>query len=188
MGTIKKLRQSIIKHDELYAEGKPIITDSEYDALYNELLRLEIEHPEMYSKDSPTQRITPVVVDSIEKSKHREPMLSLADVNKEEGVNKFLDGKDEILMQDKMDGVSVILTYKDGELIKGVTRGDGRVGDDVTHNIEQIPNVPKRIAYKGILEVRVEVILPFKEFHRLNANGRYSNPRNTVAGAIRRHD
>lgn len=188
MHRINTLRKEITKHDELYAKGQPIITDTEYDTLYNELVQLEINNPEMFDKDSPTQKITPVVVDGIEKSDHREPMLSLRDVNDKEGIDKFLSGEDEILMQDKMDGITIVLTYNNGQLIKAVTRGDSRTGDDLTHNIEQIPNVPKRIAYKGDLEVRGEVILPFKEFERINKDGKYSNPRNTVAGAVRRHD
>lgn len=188
MKTIEELRSEIRMHDQHYANGQPIITDTEYDKLYNQLIKLEQENPELITKDSPTQVITPIVVDKIQKSKHREPMLSLRDVNTFDGIQDFIQDKNEILIQDKMDGITIVLTYNNGKLIKAVTRGDGFTGDDLTHNIQQIENVPKTIDFDGRLEVRGEIILPYDEFDRLNVNGDYSNPRNTVAGAVRRHD
>lgn len=185
---LEKLRNEIRMHDQHYAIGKPIITDTEYDAIYRQLVHLEQDQPELITKDSPTQTITPIVVDEIHKSSHRQPMLSLRDVNTFDGIQSFIQDKNEILIQDKMDGITIVLTYDDGKLVKAVTRGDGFTGDDLTHNIQQIDNVPKTIDFKGPLEVRGEIILPYKDFERLNVNGDYSNPRNTVAGAVRRHD
>lgn len=188
MNKIIELRNEIHKHNQLYAKGEPIITDTEYDKLYQYLVKLENENPDLFDQSSPTQTITPIIVDKINKSKHRNPMLSLNDVNTIDALEKFLKEYSEVLMQYKMDGITIVLSYENGILIKAVTRGNGFIGDDLTHNILQIKNIPKTIHYKGTLEVRGEVILPFKEFNEQNINGEYSNPRNTVAGAIRRHD
>lgn len=185
---IKELRKDIIKHDNLYAKGEPIITDTEYDDLYRKLVKMESEDPNLVIPSSPTQYITPEVVDVINKRKHNTPILSLNDVNDLDLLDKFIKDRSEIIKQYKMDGITIVLTYEDGKLQRAVQRGDGRSGDDVTHNVMQVDNVPKQIPYKGILEVRGEAIIPYADFDKLNVDGKLSNPRNTVSGAMGRHD
>lgn len=192
-----KLRKDIDTLDNLYEtneltllEGK-LISDSEYDEMYMELDRLEIENPEFKDINSPTQRITTAVVDSLEKFNHSSPMLSLEKITTTEGILKFASkGNDnsKIVAEDKLDGLTIVLTYVLGRLQLGVTRGDGYVGEVVTHSVRTFANIPKVIPFKGKLEVRMEALVPYKEFERINASGEYSNPRNLASGTVRQLD
>lgn len=186
---IKELQKEITKHDELYSLNQPIITDSEYDDLYMELERLEKENPTVDITDSPTQKIKTVVVSELEKKKHRTPMLSQQKINTEEGIKDFVSNANgEFLVQDKLDGITIVLNFNKGRLTSAVSRGNGEIGEDLTHNAIHFSNLPAVIPFKGELEVRGEAILPFEDFKVLNKDGKYSNPRNLVSGSLRQLD
>ena len=183
------LRKEVSKHDLLYSEEKPIITDSEYDELYLELDRLERENPEFYDSESPTQKIITTVVSSLEKVRHRTPMLSQQKITTKEEVIDFCNkNKGVILAQEKLDGITIVLAYENGRLVEAVSRGDGEVGENLLHNARHLVNLPKVIPFKGRLESRAEAVLPYKDFERINIDGKYSNPRNLVSGALRQLD
>lgn len=185
---IKELVEEVKKHDLLYDEGKPVITDTEYDVLYNRLVNLEKEYPEYITEDSPTQRIYSVLLDELVKVEHTDPLLSLEKVNNEEGLLKFLDRfeEDEIITVGlKEDGLTVKLVYENGVLQQASTRGDGTVGEDITHSIRTLKSVPTHIEYENRLEIRGEAVIPFKEFERINVDGKYKSPRNLVSGSVR---
>lgn len=183
---IYKLRSSIIKHDLYYANGNPIITDTEYDNLYMELVELERLYPQFYDANSPTQKIYDVVVNGLTKINHTYPMLSQDKINTEDGIDKFLDkSNDEILVQQKLDGLTLVLKYNNGILTKAITRGDGYVGEDVTHVVINTHNVPKKINFFGDLEVRCEGVIPNKIFEEININGKYKSSRNLASGTVR---
>lgn len=190
---IKELRREVDKHDALYDLGNPIITDSEYDALYLELEALEREYPEYYNAESPTQKIKTVIVDGLKTIKHRIPMLSQQKMTTKEDVKSFLDsvwdneGQD-ILVQEKLDGITIVLAYENGRLVEAVSRGNGEEGEDLLHNVKTFTNLPKIIDFKGRLEIRAEAVLPFEDFNRINEDGKYSNPRNLVSGSLRQLD
>lgn len=187
---IEELVDLIIMHDKLYEENQPIITDSEYDALYLELMELETKFPQFAPRYSPTQNIYTKTVDSLAKSKHSVPMLSQDKATTLERIEEWRkqSSKSNLVIQHKMDGLTLVLTYTNGQLTKAVTRGNGEIGEDVTHNAMVITNIPKLIDYKDVLEVRGEVVVPFAEFDRINTNGQYSNPRNLASGTIRQLD
>lgn len=183
---IKQLREEVMKHDLLYDEGTPIITDSEYDQMYYELVSLEEKHPEFADENSPTKRIYSVVVDSLKKVKHSTPMLSQDKGHTEEDIVKFANkSDDEIIVGDKEDGLTIVLKYNNGIYYEASTRGDGYIGEDVTHTVRTITNLPKKISFKGYLEVRAESVIPFSEFERINVDGKYKSPRNLVSGSVR---
>lgn len=199
---IEFLREEVIKHDISYAKGKPTITDTAYDKLYMELVDLEAKHPELYSAESPTQKIYDVKVDGLVKVKHATPMLSQDKANTIEEVMKFIsrgknnievknsNGKLIVIAQQKLDGLTIVLTYKNGVLVKAVTRGDGYIGEDVTHNILNTSNVPKTIDFEGELEVRAEGIIPEEIFEKINMaipnpEDRYRTARNLASGTVR---
>ena len=186
---IKFLRKEITKHDKLYAQNKPIITDSEYDKLYLELEKLEKEYPEYYDANSPTQKITTTIVESLEKVEHREPMLSQQKITTEEEVIDFVNKyNSSILIQEKLDGITIVIAYDNGRMVEAVSRGDGYIGENLTHNAKHFVNLPKVIPFKGRLELRAEGILPFIDFEKMNSDGKYSNPRNLVSGSLRQLD
>lgn len=183
---INFLRKEISKHDILYSKNQPIITDTEYDNLYMELEKLERENPEFYSADSPTQKIVTAIVDSLEKVEHRKPMLSQQKITTEKEVIDFLlKNKSDVLVEEKLDGITIVLTYENGRMIEAVSRGDGYIGENLLHNVIHLVNLPKIIPYKNRLEIRAEAILPFKDFEKMNVDGKYSNPRNLVSGSLR---
>lgn len=199
MKRIFELREEVRKHDELYDKGNPIISDSEYDSLYLELERLELENPEYFDKDSPTQKIVTTVVSELKNVTHRTPMLSHQKVTTKEEVFAFFntfkkfkgnnrDCDDEILAEEKLDGITIVLTYLQRHLIRAVSRGNGEVGEDLFHNVRTLENVPKTIDYSGRLEVRAEIVLPFEAFDKMNVDGKHSNPRNLVSGSLRQLD
>lgn len=186
---IKELREEITNHDRLYSKNKPIITDSEYDELYLRLEELEKKYPEFQDRESPTQRIVTTIVDGLKKVRHTEPMLSQQKINDKKGLVDFLEKKEgDILIQEKLDGITLVLKYREGKLLEAVTRGDGEIGEDLYHNVVHFENVPKTIKHLGELEIRTEAVLPFKDFEKMNMDGRYSNPRNLVSGSLRQLD
>lgn len=185
------LQQEIKKHDELYEQNQPIITDSEYDALYQELIALEEQHPELVTPDSPTQRIVTTLVSSLKKVQHDNPMLSQDKVNNEEGLRKFLaknTSGSRFIVQQKLDGLTIVEGRQNGKMAQAVTRGDGYIGEDVSHTVKTFDNIPSSIPFENPLSVRMEAIIPFDEFERINVDGKYSNPRNLASGTVRQLD
>jgi DNA ligase (NAD+) len=206
---IEKLRQEIRHHDYLYyVLNQPEISDTEYDKLYKKLVDLEKKYPQFITPDSPTQRVSGQPAELFQPVKHAKPMLSLentysAEEVKEwdERVNKGIKGeKWEYVVEPKIDGVSTALTYKNGILEVGATRGDGETGEDITANIKTIRSVPLSLLAAShyplpvFLEIRGEVYIEKKEFNRLNEkmNSRgetiFANPRNATAGSLRQKD
>jgi DNA ligase (NAD+) len=203
---IARLREEIRRHDhKYYVEAAPEITDLEYDRLIERLKRLEAEHPELVTPDSPTQRVGERPVSELPSVAHRLPMLSIDNTYSIEELRKFAERTEKLLggepvewvVELKVDGVAVSLLYEDGVLRRGVTRGDGRTGDDVTHNIRTIKDVPLRLRgndFPPVLEVRGEVYMTNSDLVRLNEEQRaagkppFANTRNVTAGSIRQLD
>ena len=185
---------------EYYTLDKPTITDQEYDRYMNELINLEEKYPELISEDSPTRRVGSKVIDKFKKVNHEIPMLSLGKVFNETEIIAFDERiKKEIkdpkyVCELKIDGLSVSLQYKDGKLVRGATRGDGVVGEDITHNVETIKTIPLTLNQKIDIEVRGEIYMGKKAFKELNEkrnkNGEelLANPRNAAAGSVRQLD
>ncbi len=205
---IEKLRDEIRRHDELYYVGNaPEISDREYDELMEKLQKLEEAHPELLTPDSPTQRVGGRPAEGFPEVVHTRQMLSLDNSYNidelrafDERCQRLAEGRPlEYVAELKIDGLSLSLQYEDGLLVRGVTRGDGRIGEDVTQNARTIRSVPLRLKSqtRGIdsgLEVRGEVFIPRDVFERTNAEReeqgepRFMNPRNAAAGAIRQLD
>ncbi|MBK7875946.1 MAG: NAD-dependent DNA ligase LigA [Planctomycetes bacterium] len=209
---IDELRAAIRRHDRLYyVEGRPEVSDAEYDRLFRELKALEAAHPELVTPDSPTQRVgAPLPEGSgFATVAHRVPMLSIDSLFTNDEVREFearilrflkLEDADlEWMVEPKFDGVSAALVYEDGKLVQGLNRGDGERGEDVTQNLRTVRNLPlaldgSRRPFPARLEVRGEVLIDRKRFAAFNAEraeqglDTFANPRNTVAGALRRND
>jgi DNA ligase (NAD+) len=202
---VAELRQEINRHNHrYYVLDDSVIGDAAYDGLMQELRRLEEEHPDLVNPDSPTQRVGARPAEGFSQVQHRLPMLSLANAfNLEElqswyrRTKNLLDDADfDLVCELKIDGLAVSLTYENGVLVQGATRGDGYVGEDVTQNLRTIRSMPITLMGKPppYLEARGEVYLPLEVFHRLNEERAergeppYANPRNTGAGSVRQFD
>ncbi len=198
------LRQKI---DELsyqyYTLDKPTMSDYEYDMLYRELENIEKAHPEWVTPDSPTQRVGSKISGGFEKYTHDRPMLSLGDVFNDNELREFdrrvrsdLGGEAlEYVVELKIDGLAVNLIYENGQFVRGVTRGDGVVGEDITNNVRTIRTIPLRIdSNSPHIEIRGEVYMPVASFSALNEQRRndelepFANPRNAAAGSLRQLD
>ena len=187
MNRISELREQLSLFDEAYEKGQPLISDTEYEKKYSELQKLEKKAGDV-SQTSPTQTIPFFKVDGLETVKHTVPMLSLDKTNRHDILRKwYSQAKDKVLVQPKLDGLTIVLRYKNGNLVDAITRGNGLEGERVLHTVSTIQNLPKNIPFKGYLEVRGEAYISFEEFSRIN-KGEYSNPRAMAAGVIRRHD
>jgi len=200
---IEELRDLIRYHDrKYYIDAAPEISDREYDQLMEELRRLEAEHPELITPDSPTQRVGESTVEGLEKVVHSEPMLSIENTYDVEELREFgrraqklLPGEQiDWVVELKIDGVAMAIVYENGRLVRGITRGDGRVGDDVTHNVRTLRDVPLKLLGRHVpelLEVRGEVYLTNSDLVRLNEKQQarglptFANTRNVTAGSIR---
>ncbi len=192
---VEYLRKTLEYHSrKYYVEDNPEISDYEYDMLFRELEDIENEHPDLKSENSPTQRVGGSALDKFEKVKHDVPMGSLTDVFSYDELERFLDKNDKLVysVEPKIDGLSVSLVYDNGVFVRGATRGDGLVGEDVTSNLKTIRSIPLSIDYKGHLEVRGEVFMPREAFEKINASrnekDRFANPRNAAAGSLRQLD
>lgn len=171
-----------------YAEDREIMSNREYDALYDELEALEQETG-MVLAGSPTASVGYEAVDELPKEAHVVPMLSLGKTKEREELRSWLNGKDGILSW-KLDGLTVVLTYRDGALLKAVTRGNGEVGEVVTNNAKVFRNIPLHIPYQGELVVRGEAVITYRDFEEINSriediDARYKNPRNLCSGSVR---
>jgi DNA ligase (NAD+) len=199
---VQRLREEIRKHDRLYyIEAAPVVSDLEYDKLLKRLTELEGKHPELITADSPTQRVGDAPVSELESVTHAQPMLSIDNTYSVEELrefaartNKLLDGEPVTwVVEYKIDGVAVSLRYENGLLVQGATRGNGVVGDDITHNVRTIGDVPLKLLGNPppLLEVRGEVYMTNHDLVALNQEQQakggqiYKNTRNLCAGAIR---
>ncbi|HEX8423050.1 MAG TPA: hypothetical protein VF634_06545, partial [Pyrinomonadaceae bacterium] len=212
---IAGLRDELRHHEELYyVYDNPEISDADYDALMARLQALETEHPELATPDSPTQRVGGRPAEEFAEYVHRRPMLSLDNSYNledlrafDERIRRLADGRRfDYVAELKIDGLSISLHYERGLLVRGVTRGDGRRGEDVTQNVRTIRSIPLRLKDAGgaanlpdmpdmpDMEVRGEAYLSRKTFERINAEReqaeepRFANPRNAAAGTIRQLD
>ena len=204
-----ELVAEIRRHDDLYYQkDSPVISDAEYDGLLRELEALEREHPALRSEDSPSQRVAGRPVESLESVAHRRPMLSLANTYGRDEVVEWFDSVKDFLatgeddepprlhIEPKLDGVALELVYEKGVLARAITRGDGKVGDDVTHTVRTIRDVPRELqgAAPDLLEVRGEVIMSHANFAAVNAardeagEERFVNPRNLASGTLKMLD
>ena len=200
---IIELREELHAHNHrYYVENAPEISDQEFDALMRELQELEARHPEMHDDNSPTQRVGSDLSSEFQQVAHRYPMLSLANTyNRQEvadwyeSVSRGLHGADfEVCCEMKYDGLSISLTYENGRLVRGVTRGDGVNGDDVTANVRTIRCIPLVLTgddYPKDFEIRGEILMPWKVFENLNAEREkaeeplFANPRNAASGTLK---
>jgi DNA ligase (NAD+) len=200
---IAALRETIRHHDrKYYVEATPEITDLQYDRLMQQLTKLESEHPELITADSPTQRVGEQPVSHLNQVAHREPMLSIDNTYNETELRKFIARTEGLLSGEpiewvvelKIDGVAASLIYEEGLLVRALTRGNGKVGDDVTHNVRTIADVPLKLTTDrppSLLEVRGEIYMTNSALVSLNerqaAKGEaaYANTRNVAAGSIR---
>jgi DNA ligase (NAD+) len=181
---------------------QPSIADSQYDALMRELQKLEQQHPELITPESPTQRVGAPPSSQFAPVTHPQPMLSLANARNRdelqawaERLSRLLDGDPfQLVTEPKIDGLAVSLLYRDGVLVRGATRGDGITGEDVTPNLRTVRSIPLRIPYSGMVEVRGEVYLPLSGFEQVNVERAeaglptFMNPRNSAAGSLRQQD
>src|SRR3954462_977825 len=197
-----RLRAEIERHNQLYYQhAKPEISDQQFDALLRELQDIEQAHPELRTPDSPTQRVGGAPLEGFTQITHRVPMMSLDNTYSEEELREFFKrlqkglGREQILctVEPKVDGVAVSVRYENGVLAHAATRGDGRVGDDITQNLKTIRSLPLRLP-KGTpqtFEVRGEVYMTRSVFDKLNREREeageptYANPRNTTAGTLK---
>ncbi|MFH0731327.1 MAG: NAD-dependent DNA ligase LigA [Candidatus Omnitrophota bacterium] len=201
---IEKLRNEIREHDyKYYVENKPQIQDHDYDKLMRQLIDLERAHPELITKDSPTQRVSERPVDGFPKIKHRAGMFSMDNTYSADELREFDKRVKKNLPKEgisyvvelKIDGVSISLTYENGVLTQGATRGDGETGDDVTQNLRTITAIPlcvqKAAGFPRLIEIRGEVYLSHKAFAQINKDKQqnaeevFANPRNAAAGSLK---
>ena len=199
------LKNKIEKYNNFYYnEDNPIISDMEYDGLLRKLKEMEKEYPALLEiDDSPTEKIGGTASNKFSKVEHKVPMLSLSNTYNiaeiedfDKRVKKIINFSEKIeyILELKLDGLSISLIYENGNLTRAVTRGDGKIGEDVTENIMEIESIPKKLKEPISLEVRGEIILPIKNFNKINEereeNGEevFANPRNAAAGTIRQLD
>ena len=189
-----------LANHEYHVLDKPTITDQEYDKYLRELITLEEKHPEYKFKNSPTSRIGGEVITEFKKVVHETPMISLSNVYNEEEIRDFdsrvrkeIDNP-EYIAELKIDGLSVALYYENGNFLRGATRGDGFTGEDITHNVKTIKNIPLTLKEKINIEVRGEIYMPKASFEKANKERLlqglelFANPRNAAAGSIRQLD
>lgn len=198
---IKELRSLIEHHTMLYyVEDSPVISDADFDALMKELIAFEEQYPQYVTEDSPTQRVGGLALSKFNQLKHNIPLMSLSNAFSRGELLEFdarvrqVMPKVSYVMEFKIDGLSVALTYKDGSFMMGATRGDGEVGEDVTSNLRTIRSIPMKLKEKVSLVVRGEVYIPKDKFIELNEQQEekglavFANPRNAAAGSLRQLD
>jgi len=199
---INELRELLKQYGyEYYVLDEPTVPDAEYDHKLHELIKLEEEFPEFITEDSPTQRIGGEPLEGFQKVEHLVPMMSLGNAFNEQDLRDFArrasQGTDEeisFVCELKIDGLAVSLTYENGKLTRGATRGDGTTGEDITTNLRTIRSIPLTIAETGTIEIRGEAFMPHKSFLALNEAKKeneeepFANPRNAAAGSLRQLD
>lgn len=209
---VKTLRKTLDTYNyEYYVQDNPSVPDAEYDRLFHQLKKIEQQHPELVTADSPTQRVGAAPLTEFKQIEHKVAMLSLDNAFSEEDLEQFctrvlktlfdeesVDDKSvEFALEPKLDGVAVSLLYKAGQLVYGATRGDGKTGEDITHNVRTINSIPLTLRGEGFpdeLEVRGEIFMPTDSFEALNQKAlsdgtkRFVNPRNAASGSLRQLD
>ena len=201
---IEELRNIIEENNEAYyVFDAPKITDFEYDELYRELKRLEEEYPELITDNSPTQKVGDKVAQGFKELKHKYRLYSLDNSNNYDDLKKWYERTKkeypneqdlDLVVELKIDGLSCALSYENGELKIGATRGNGVIGENITQNIKAIKSIPQKLSKPINLEVRGEVYMPVSSFERLNAENiekgqkEFANPRNAAAGSLRQLD
>lgn len=201
---IKKLTEQLVRYNKnYYEEDAPVISDREYDEMLKELKRLEDSYPALKMKNSPTEHVGGKVSGKFEKVNHRVPVISLDNSYDQNELLSFdnrvkkraaSSGDMKYVLEPKIDGLSVVLQYNDGILVRGATRGDGITGEDITDNLRTIKSIPETIEFKGELDVRGEVYIGKKDFLKLNRRQEieggqiFANPRNAAAGSLRQID
>ena len=208
LAELTELRQQIEHHNRLYhQQDSPEITDQEFDRLFDRLLNIEKRHPELISEDSPSQRVGSEPLSGFSQIEHKVPMLSLEKVFDAENIEKFehrikkrlsdLSNNIEYSCEPKIDGVAVSLRYEEGLLVQAATRGDGKKGEDITHNVKTIKDIPLRLDgenFPRVLEVRGEIFMTKSGFEHMNKDAlkkqekTFVNPRNAAAGTLRQLD
>lgn len=192
MNDIDRMKQLIVRLNEAakayYAEDREIMSNLEYDRLYDELASLE-EKTGLILAQSPTQSVGYEAVDELPKERHESPMLSLGKTKSREELADWLNGQKGLLSW-KLDGLTIVLTYRDGKLFKAVTRGNGEVGEVITPNARTFVNLPLQIPFQGELILRGEAVISYEDFEHINAKiedveARYKNPRNLCSGSVR---
>lgn len=199
---IKEVRRLLNQYNhEYYVKDQPTVPDAEYDRLMQELIDLEAKHPELVTTESPTQRVGGEPVDAFQRVTHKVPLMSLANAFSADDLYDFdrrireTVGNDiEYVCELKFDGLAISLSYENGKFVRGATRGDGTVGEDISSNLRTIRSMPLQLADAVDLEVRGEALMPKRSFERLNAERRdkgeepFANPRNSAAGSLRQLD
>ncbi len=204
---VAELRRRIEQANEAYyVEDAPVISDAEYDRLFRELQQLEADHPALVTADSPTHRVGAEPASSLEKHRHLRPMYSLANAFDDVELRAWRDrnvrlseqaASSGLVLEVKIDGAAVCLTYREGVLETGTTRGNGIVGEDVTANLKTLDDIPLNLRGSGhpaLMEVRGEVYFPYVAFERANrqreeeGDAPFANPRNAAAGSLRQLD
>jgi DNA ligase (NAD+) len=205
-GQIDQLREAVDYHDvRYYNHTDPLISDAAYDELYHRLEALEAAFPDLQSDTSPTQRVAPEPVDELQEVEHEAPMLSLDAAFDRDDIDSFADfvrrnlpenTQIEYIAEPKFDGLSAEIVYDNGQFVRAATRGNGRVGEDITENVRTIPSVPMRLHgdHPDHLSVRAEIFMPRSGFQQLNkrrverGDDPFANPRNAAAGTVRQLD
>lgn len=189
---MKELIKLLNHASELYYQkSTSMMTDYEYDKLYDELVELEKE-TNMTLSNSPTINVEPTILSSLEQVEHPSPMLSLSKTKQVSELVSFLKDKEGLLSW-KLDGLTIVLTYENGKLVSGVTRGTGLIGEVVTENVKRFKNIPLTIPYKGHLVLRGEAVIKYSDFKKMNnelddGSSQYKNPRNLCSGSVRQLD
>ena len=198
---IEELRQLLNRYNyEYHTLDNPSVTDQEFDALLHELIRLEEDHPQYKSEDSPTSRVGHVVLDKFEKVEHDVPMMSLSNAFNEDDLRSFDEKICKVSpvitynVELKIDGLAGSIKYEGGSLILGASRGNGVIGENITSNVRTISSIPLTIDYLLPLEVRGEIFMSKKSFDKANTDrlkmglDEFKNPRNAASGSIRQLD
>ena len=197
MTRIEFLRDEINKYAyNYYVLDNPLISDFEYDKLYKELEELEKQHPELVTPDSPTQRVGGIS-SSFDEVKHKYRLYSLDNTYNYDELRKWYErvtkecgANQELVCELKIDGLAIALSYKDGYFVKGATRGNGIVGEEITQNLKTIKAIPLKLFENADVEVRGEIYMPISSFEKLNKESEkpFANPRNAAAGSLRQLD
>ena len=171
-----------------YQYDEEIMSNLAYDTLYDELVSLE-KSTGLIMSNSPTQKVGYEILSELPKERHAEPMLSLDKTKSVDDLSAWLGDKEGV-MSWKMDGLTVVLTYEDGALVKAVTRGNGEIGEVITNNARVFANLPRSISYKEQLVIRGEAVIKYSDFEKINAtiedvDAKYKNPRNLCSGSVR---
>ena len=184
---IKELTAELLHHCHLYYDlDTPAISDAEYDKKFDELFKLENE-ANFYLANSPTRKVQGQVLPYLTKVSHSIPMLSADKSTDIEDVKNFI-GDREVVASFKLDGSTVVIKYDNGKFVQGLSRGSGTDGEDITHTVEMVKNIPMTIPYKGYLEIRGEALIPWAYYNEMNIDGSLGHPRNVASGGLRQLD